>query len=1235
VELFYVGPRASGDNVAVQVQCSSCGAVYSVFEPTVGRRVRCPLCHELVEAKPYDAPPRVARGTLARKVLDLAEEQGLLDGKAIVELRRQLAESKFVVTPEAIAKVLVDHGHLTPFQARKLVGQALGPEPEPPEPAAPPPPERKPTSNLQETVDLEFADDSEASASATADEIIDLEPVEPEPAPKSRRPPWKTDALIPLGPAQGPPAELDDDLVMLEPVGSESAAPPASAGLQPLEDLVAIDPLVPLSPAPVLRPRENVVSPPAKPVKNVWDSPLLLIGGGLLGVILVAFGILLYALTRGTAAELFNKAEQAYRSGVYSEAIAGYDLFLKKYSDNPDASKARVRRGMAQIRQVSDDGKNPRLALQTAKQVLPQIESEPQFSEARAELATILPEIADEFATLASRTEEMVKKEELVKLAGEAMELVNNPSYVPATLRKEREHRIAGVLDKLRLAGRGIQQDKELASALEKISALAAKDEPREAYQVRTSLLRNYPGLETNPQIVAATRHVSDKERQLVKVTEGTIAPSTKETQAVGTTTVLAPRRGPAAGAAGKPAFVLVEGSAYGIDLGSGRVLWRRYVGYATDAPPVAVEQEGTTDALLVDARNHELVRVRGATGQLVWRQALGESASGPVLAGRYVIVTTRKGKIFQVEAASGNIVRTAQLPQGATIAPAYDSRASRLFQLGEHSTLFVLSAETLACSDTIYLGHKAGSIFIPPVAAADFVLVCESPADDHSLIRILGMDSKTKAWAEIGRAVRRKGRVVTPLAVSGRRMAVITDLGQLAVYEIDSASPQQPLRLIAGVEGGETTPLAQYVAQSGNQLWVAGRRCVLFEVQASVQQFNRKWTAAEGDSFIAPLQLHDDLLVQIRRHPGSAGIAVEGCKAAGGQSLWTTRLAAPIAAIAGSPASQAVDVLTSEGSLFSLTPERIAAGDVEAATSESSDGSSILPEMSRSDDGKTLIWTQSEAGGQIYSYAVGSGAAPTTTPLPGKTGQAAAAPQMFGNGLLVPLTNGTVAFLEAGSGKELAQPFVPPQAPGTLPQWSRPVAMADGRGFLISDGRDAVYAVSLKQKSGQYFELSAEQKLDFSLVSPLISASGIAFGVLRMDQNDVLLGLDSQGKAAFERVPIQGRVQAGPFAIGGLVVLAAEPDGLLCFEAGGKLRWRHALGHGPLAGSPIASADGDLIVIHQLGVVCRVESASGKELAATDVGQPLGAAAYVLSDQLIVAGSDGVLHRIALPKVP
>ncbi|MCO6455654.1 MAG: hypothetical protein J5I93_10205, partial [Pirellulaceae bacterium] len=57
----------------------------------------------------------------AEKFLDRLEEQGLLDHKIIGELRSQVAKKPKKVTAEAIAKLLVDSGHLTRFQASKLV----------------------------------------------------------------------------------------------------------------------------------------------------------------------------------------------------------------------------------------------------------------------------------------------------------------------------------------------------------------------------------------------------------------------------------------------------------------------------------------------------------------------------------------------------------------------------------------------------------------------------------------------------------------------------------------------------------------------------------------------------------------------------------------------------------------------------------------------------------------------------------------------------------------------------------------------------------------------------------------------------------------------------------------------------------------------------------------------------------------------------------------------------------
>ena len=61
---------------------------------------------------------------MVEQFIDRLEQQGLLDKNIIDELRRKVAQVKGKkVTPEAIAKYLVDRGHLTRFQATKLVNE--------------------------------------------------------------------------------------------------------------------------------------------------------------------------------------------------------------------------------------------------------------------------------------------------------------------------------------------------------------------------------------------------------------------------------------------------------------------------------------------------------------------------------------------------------------------------------------------------------------------------------------------------------------------------------------------------------------------------------------------------------------------------------------------------------------------------------------------------------------------------------------------------------------------------------------------------------------------------------------------------------------------------------------------------------------------------------------------------------------------------------------------------------
>ena len=60
---------------------------------------------------------------LANELIDRLERLGLLDQEIIEALREQLVQGGTRVTPEAVAKLLVDNGHLTRFQATKLIGE--------------------------------------------------------------------------------------------------------------------------------------------------------------------------------------------------------------------------------------------------------------------------------------------------------------------------------------------------------------------------------------------------------------------------------------------------------------------------------------------------------------------------------------------------------------------------------------------------------------------------------------------------------------------------------------------------------------------------------------------------------------------------------------------------------------------------------------------------------------------------------------------------------------------------------------------------------------------------------------------------------------------------------------------------------------------------------------------------------------------------------------------------------
>ena len=254
-----------------------------------------------------------------------------------------------------------------------------------------------------------------------------------------------------------------------------------------------------------------------------WDSKLLLVGGASLGVLIVIGAFLFMSLTRGSADEMFAAASEDYRGGSYSQAIKRFEKYLDAYPNDKNASLARVRMNMAHLWQVSGD---PERGLKVAKEILPKIEGEESVGEAREELASLLPGIAEGFLEKAKLSNDTLEQEDLLASTEEAMTLVNNPTYIPSTLRKSQLTRIDTITDDIARVQRDIDRETQLANTIEFILASVGSGDTKGAYEARYELLGKYPGLDSNDELHEAVLKITEKERDRVKVVEQPLEPT-------------------------------------------------------------------------------------------------------------------------------------------------------------------------------------------------------------------------------------------------------------------------------------------------------------------------------------------------------------------------------------------------------------------------------------------------------------------------------------------------------------------------------------------------------------------------------------------------------------------------------------------------------------------------------------------------------------------------------------
>ncbi|MCA9223003.1 MAG: PQQ-binding-like beta-propeller repeat protein [Planctomycetales bacterium] len=1231
----------------------------------------------------------------ASRFVDILEQQGMLEDKVIAGLRKQLQEKGDRVSPDSVAKLLVSKGHLTKFQANKLIEQVgddpadsvaeaapaaadddlglapesdelglageedeLGLAPAPGEAAKPAAPS-KPTSSkpvepapaeddiveMEEAVEMEVIDEGPAGGLEPLDggglhpfDAGGLEPLDGgglEPLDSGGLQPLDGGFGGGLEPLDGGLSPIDGGLMPLDGAGGGYGAD--SGGLSPIDGggnvAVAGDggqkTVVKQATA---EEAEEIRKRLAEKNKSVWDSKWLLFGGGLLMLLLLAGAALYFSLTRGGEAERFKAAEDDYRAQAYSAAIKKYEDFVESYPNSDDASLARVRISICKLRIAVDQGSDVATMLKTALEELPKIETETAISEARGELAGLLPDIAEKILARAERLQSTGEKQQMLDMLDQTIKLIENPVYITKNLLDAQPKRIAAIREGRARLEREIGRSNALAESLKEIDTAVGKQDPNEAYAARTALLKRYPELESSDPMREATQKITDTQRDLVRVSTESLAAETSDVANRSEfTIVLSSRSGNgAAGLSGRVAYVLVDGAVYGLAANDGKVLWRRYVGRDRVIQPQPISAEPGADALVADVARHELVRVAATTGKLVWRLPIGEPFQTPQIANQQLFVTTDSGRILSVDLESGVSNTQAKLPQVTAASPTFDMRRPYLYQLGDHSNLYVLAKDSLASNEVYYLGHQPGTIAVPPVMALGHLFVAENAGPNYSLLHVLATDANGLKLKEPQEPFRLQGHVLVPPFLAGRRVIVMTDSAALYVFDVEPTTPEKPVTEVLKEIPKTFEKYLTYPFVDGTNLWMAGRSLAYYEMQFANGQLKSNWVDFANETFVATPRQFDTALVLVRRPANGTGYRVSAIHGTEKTPLWETDLSVPAGQICVDPATSTISSVSSHGALYKIDRQALTEGYANPAADLGS-----LTAMSYTDGvelggGKWALVDPNNLS-RVAFYDTTQSTRPlraVSTNLP--EGKATAGAVAFGDGVIVAMDNGLVAHVDLASG-EHAKPFQPSIEPNTKFVWRQPAVIGDGGEFVIANNRLKLYRVGVSTQGAKNLRQLAEADVSAEIVSPLASVGSLVYGVIRGGSGDIVATFKVPDLKPGKEWNLDGRVTWGPQRVGDLVLLISDSEGLICFDGGDEKKWTQPFTHDAIVGSP--TVDGDTLLFASVsGEVWRVDAASGQELGATQLGEPLASGPALFNTRVLLSGSDGVLHVIPKP---
>lgn len=969
---------------------------------------------------------------------------------------------------------------------------------------------------------------------------------------------------------------------------------------------------------------------------NPWQGAWLWIGAGLfLFFSAVAVGLAIYFNTL-SANQLWDLADNSYKNGGFTDAKAKFTDFYTRFPNEARASLAKVRLTMCDLFIPYRSGDHER-TLEMALELLPTIELEDQFGDAREDLADILPKTTIGLAQRAQTAADVQRKSELHQKALTARGLVENSMYITSS---QRSGAIVGGLigkanDLIDTVARQLNTESAKTDALAKINGFVGEGQTAAAFETYRQLVITYPELEVRRDVRDVRQLIAQREQTLVKNAPADVAPV--QPAADPTAVLLATMTGPTLNLSDKQVLpVVINGTVYAVRAGDGQVLWRRYVGFEYESyTPAPVPESNPERWLLASGRDNAVLCVDAVSGEVAWQVNLPEKFWQPVATDSYLYVSTVGGTIWQLNVQTGQGIRQATLPQGVTSPVGVSATGQYLYQAGNHWYLYVLEAETMACKEVFLLNHDAGTIVHPPIAQRGLIYIAESKPQNSS-VHVLSTQQRGWSLERPQPRYNFAGRINSPPMIYGRDdLIVADDLGNVSVLSAIGDEGDRPV--VQGISTKfQPTPgvVPRMLMARGGHFYVTGMGIVRFALRKQLQSFESVTATHPTDTFLATPRMIDETLFYFRRQKDAAAATLSAAEMLSLRSQWQVDLGAALAGLPFMVRDRAY-VINSQGDQFEFTPDGQPLQLTQPLRRGSTTGQMFqFTHTLVTPEGLGLVTSpmdrRERMGFNLFAENENARARQSTwsddnLPL-------ACPPVLFGETAAICSQKGEVFLVSLRTGSRTPSGFRPPLAPGQTVDWHPPVALDAEHLLAIHAGGEAYKLQVVRGGLAKAAEKTWEDAK--VLRAPVRVPTGTAIVLrTRVDNPDAEAPATSIDKlivvdAALAEVAsaaLPEYVRNGPWAADdGSLLLETNAGNWLIL--GADLQVQATIPSdslGEIVGQPIADA-GSWHLATKSGWV--VTLANNKIEQQIDLRQPLMAGPARLGDHWIVTTPDGAI---------